>query len=80
MSNSKETISFRIAPEERAGLDALASSMNRKRSDLIGEALRAYLDVQRWQIEEIGRAIKEADAGDFADEDEVKKTFAKLTK
>jgi predicted transcriptional regulator len=75
----KDTISFRLSRKKRLSLDALASSMDRSRSELIDDAIKAYLDVQKWQIEEIGRAVKEAEAGNFASEAEVKATFAKLT-
>jgi RHH-type transcriptional regulator, rel operon repressor / antitoxin RelB len=34
-------------------------------------AIRAYVDLNEWQIAEIGAALKEADAGDFASEAEV---------
>jgi predicted transcriptional regulator len=33
----------------------------------------------QWQIEEIQKGIAEADAGDFASDEEVKGTFARLT-
>ncbi len=79
-SDAKETISFRLPSDERLALDALASSTDRNRSDLISDAIRIYIDVQRWQIEEIERSVKEADAGDFASEDEVRKVFTKLTR
>lgn len=33
----------------------------------------------QWQIEEIQKGISEADSEDFASDEEVKATFAKLT-
>jgi predicted transcriptional regulator len=80
MSDSKETISFRLDRRQRQALDTLAMLSSRKRSDLISDALQAYIDVQKWQCQEISLGIKEADAGDFASEDEAKKMFSKLTK
>ena len=79
-SDSKETISFRLSVEHRTALDLLADSMERNRSDLITDAIRAYIDVQKWQLEEIAAAIKEANNGNFVSEKEVKKIFARLTK
>ena len=35
--------------------------------------------MHQWQVEEIQRGVSEADAGDFATEDEVNAVFAKLT-
>jgi RHH-type transcriptional regulator, rel operon repressor / antitoxin RelB len=76
----RETISFRIDGCDRLALDAIASHISRKRSELINDAIRAYLDVQRWQIAEIEKAIHEADAGDFASAAEVRAVFKKLAK
>ncbi|HLP90245.1 MAG TPA: hypothetical protein VK184_16865 [Nostocaceae cyanobacterium] len=38
-----------------------------------------YLQMYQGQIEEILKTLAEADAGDFASDEEVKATFAKLT-
>jgi len=76
----KGTISFRLPKSDKAVLDALAASMSRNRSDLIGDAIRNYLDVQRWQIDEIGHALKEADGGDFATTDEVRRVLDRLSR
>ncbi|WP_373526016.1 CopG family ribbon-helix-helix protein [Nostoc sp.] len=43
------------------------------------EAIAAYLEMYQWQIEEIQKGIAEADAGDFASDEEVKAAFARLT-
>jgi len=76
---SKENITFRLDSEKRAVLDAIAAGMDRDRSYLINEAITLYLEMHQWQIEEIQRAVAEADAGDFASEEEVTAVFAKLT-
>ncbi len=80
MSDEKETISFRISTAHKRALDTLAAGTSKKRSELISDALRAYLEVQRWQIQEIEAGISEANSGDFASTDEVEKLFAKLSK
>jgi predicted transcriptional regulator len=76
---SKENITFRIDSSKKAVLDALAKGINRDRSYILNEAVAAYLEMYQWQIEEIQKGIAEADAGDFASDEEVKATFAKLT-
>ncbi|MBE9050938.1 ribbon-helix-helix protein, CopG family [Nostocales cyanobacterium LEGE 11386] len=76
---TKENITFRIDSEKKAALDALATGMNRDRSYILNEAVAAYLEMYQWQIEEIQKGIAEADAGDFASEEEVKAAFARLT-
>jgi RHH-type transcriptional regulator, rel operon repressor / antitoxin RelB len=53
-----------VRPDLVAELDRLAQATGRSRSDLAEQALADYLDVQRWQIEGIERAIREADAGE----------------
>ena len=40
--------------------------MDRTKSYVAAEAIRAYMDLNEWQIGEIKAALKEADAGDFA--------------
>jgi RHH-type transcriptional regulator, rel operon repressor / antitoxin RelB len=53
-----------IRPDLVAELDKLADATGRSRSALAEEALAEYLDVQRWQIEGIEQAIRDADAGE----------------
>ena len=77
---TKETVSFRIERSERLALDALAANGSRKRSELINDAIRSFIDVQRWQIEEIAKAVSEADRGDFVSPGEVKAFFKKHAK
>ncbi|MDX2242344.1 MAG: ribbon-helix-helix protein, CopG family [Leptolyngbyaceae cyanobacterium bins.302] len=79
MAMSKENITFRLDSEKRAVLDAIAAGLDRDRSYLINEAITLYLEMHQWQIEEIQRAVAEADAGDFATEKEVTAVFARLT-
>jgi RHH-type transcriptional regulator, rel operon repressor / antitoxin RelB len=44
---------------------------------LAAEAIAAYLEHDAWQRTEIEAALEEADAGDFADDEEVEDTFRK---
>jgi predicted transcriptional regulator len=60
---SSESISFRIQAGTRAALDELAATLERDRSALINEALDAYLELHRWQVEHIARALADADSG-----------------
>ncbi len=75
----KETISFRIAKENREKLDLIATSLHTDRSALIDEAIRAYLEFNTWFIEEVERGIKDADEGDFASTEEVEAVFNRLS-
>ena len=58
-------------------LDQLAKATGRSRAFLAQDALRQYLEEQAWQVAEIRKAIKEADAGEFATEGEVNAVRAK---
>ncbi|KIH84292.1 Prevent host death protein, Phd antitoxin [Pseudomonas batumici] len=58
-------------------LASLAKATGRSKSFLAIDALRDYLAREAWQIAEIQRAIEEADAGDFATDEEVEATFRK---
>ena len=58
----KQTISFRMESDKVAALDALADSLDRDRTYLLSEAVQAYLDLQRWQLDEIRAGLEDADA------------------
>lgn len=76
----KETITFRIDSESKALLDEAAQELDRDRSYVVNQAVVAYLDLYRWQLEDTKKGIAEADAGLFASEEEVQKTFARWMK
>ncbi|WP_244917968.1 CopG family ribbon-helix-helix protein [Nostoc linckia] len=76
---SKENITFRIDSDKKAALDAIAAGINRDRSYVLNEAVAAYVEMYQWQIDQIQSGIAEADAGDFASDEEVKAIFARLT-
>jgi RHH-type transcriptional regulator, rel operon repressor / antitoxin RelB len=69
---NRETISFRLKSEKRVALDALASALDRDRSYVLNEAVDAYLDAHRWQMDHIREGLRQADAGEFASETEMK--------
>ena len=74
---SKETIRFRMESEKREALDAVAAALDRDRNWIIHEAIDAYLDVHRWQMDHIREGLRQADAGEFATEAEMKATFSR---
>ena len=65
------TLSVRVEPEVKARLDALADATQRSRSFLAAEAIREYIEINEWQLQEIQNGVAEADAGDFASDDEL---------
>ena len=71
------TVTLRLDDEVKNKLEKLAESTHRSRSFLAAEAIKAYVDSNEWQINEIHAALQEADAGDFASDIEVKAVFEK---
>ena len=71
------TMTIRLNTALKQQLDRLAKVTNRSKSFLAAEALRDFIEVNEWQIREISDAIKEADDGDFASDEEVNKVYSK---
>ncbi len=71
------TMTIRLDDEVKERLDRLAEATERSKSYLAAEAIRAYVEINEWQIAEVRAAIKEADAGDFADDKDVAKLVRK---
>jgi predicted transcriptional regulator len=64
-------MTIRLADDVKERLDRLASSTRRSKSFLAAEAIREFVENNEWQIAEVRTALKEADAGDFAEAKEV---------
>jgi predicted transcriptional regulator len=76
----KESITFRLDKAKRAALDSIAAAKDRDRSEVIEEAIEAYIEVQHWQIAHIKEGLRQADAGEFVSNERVKKALAKWRK
>jgi predicted transcriptional regulator len=66
-----EVMTIRVDRKTKSRLEKLAKAMERSKSYVAAEAIRAYVELNEWQITEIRAALKEADAGHFASEAEV---------
>jgi RHH-type transcriptional regulator, rel operon repressor / antitoxin RelB len=66
------TMTLRIDDEVKERLEKLADATQRSKSFLAAEAIRAHVETNEWQISEIRKAVKEANAGDFASEIDVR--------
>ena len=73
----KQTISFRLDSRKVAALDALSGYMDRDRSYLLNEAVRSYLELQQWQLDEIRAGLADADAGRVVDQRKMRATAAR---
>jgi RHH-type transcriptional regulator, rel operon repressor / antitoxin RelB len=71
------TMTIRLDPELKTRLDRLAAATNRSKSFLASQAVREFIEINEWQIQEIKAAIKEADEGDFATPEEEAAIFNK---
>ncbi len=75
--NETVTITARIPAKDKERLEVLARATGRTKGFLIAQAVEEYLETQAWQIEETVKAIHEADAGDFATDEELRALRAK---
>jgi RHH-type rel operon transcriptional repressor/antitoxin RelB len=64
-------ISIRASEELISRFNALAKETDRSRAYLINQAMEEYIAREAWQVAEIRQALKEADAGDFATDEEI---------
>jgi RHH-type rel operon transcriptional repressor/antitoxin RelB len=71
IQDMSEVMTIRVDRKTKNRLEKLAKAMERSKSYVAAEAIRAYVELNEWQITEIRAALKEADAGDFASEAEV---------
>ena len=72
---TKLTVELPVEVKER--LDALAETTSSSTSRLATDAIQLFVDLQDWQVKEIQEGIREADAGEFASDEEVAAVFAK---
>jgi RHH-type rel operon transcriptional repressor/antitoxin RelB len=70
------TLTIRLEKKLKGRLDYLAEATQRSKSFLAAEAIRDFIELNEWQIQEIKEAVQEADDGDFASDDAVKKTLS----
>ena len=71
------TMTIRLEPALKQRLDQLAEATQRSKSFLAAQAIREFVDLNEWQIQEIRSAITEADRGDFASDDLVEDVLSK---
>lgn len=66
-----------IRPDIRAGLHALAEETQRGETEMLNEALAAYLAQERWAIARMREGLAEADRGEFVPDEEMEAFFAR---
>jgi len=73
-------LTLRLDAKLKRRLDRLSKAMSRSRSFVAAEAIREYVALNDWQIEEIKKGIAEADRGQFASQQEVERVVKKWTR
>lgn len=74
---SAKTINVRLPEALYKQIEELAKATARTKSFLTIDALTSYVERESWQIRDIHEGIKEADAGEFATDDQVKAVFSR---
>lgn len=69
--STSATMTIRVDTETERRLKKLAKATSRTRSFLAAEAIRACVDINEWQVEEIERAVREAEKGQFTEHGKV---------
>jgi predicted transcriptional regulator len=72
-------LSVRLDPEMKEQMVQLAQATGRSTNYLFNEAVREYLERERWQLADIEQGLAELAAGDIATPEEADATFARLT-
>jgi RHH-type transcriptional regulator, rel operon repressor / antitoxin RelB len=73
-------LTLRLDARLKTRLDRLSKATQRSRSFVAAEAIREYVTLNEWQIGEIKKALGEADRGEFATPQEVRRTIRKWTR
>lgn len=72
-------LTLRLDHKLKKQLDRLSRAMSRSRSFVAAEAIREYVALNDWQIEEIKKGVAEAERRDFATDKDLERTLKKWT-
>lgn len=62
-TSQTDSLHLRIPQDMGEELDRIAASMDRSRNWVATQAIKEYLEVQRWQVKVIRERLKEAQSG-----------------
>lgn len=74
------SMSMRLPDELVDQLNDLAEATGRTKTFLAVQAIKEFVGQQSWQISEIKKGLAEADAGDFATDEELEALKAKWSR
>lgn len=69
------SLTLNVEDETMDRLDTLARETGRSSKQLAEQALRQYVDYESWKADKIKHAVRQADAGDFASDEEMEAVF-----
>jgi predicted transcriptional regulator len=73
-------LTLRLDSKLKKQLDRLSKAMERSRSFVAAQAIQEFVTLNEWQIDEIKKALVEADRGDFSGDKEVQQTLKRWTR
>jgi predicted transcriptional regulator len=71
----ERVLTLNVEDATLARLEALARETGRSSEQLAGEALKQYVEYESWKAHKITHAVRRADAGDFATDEEMQEVF-----
>ena len=71
---------LQLPDELNTRLGVLAKATGRTENALVMQAIQDFVDRESWQVEEVQKALKEADNGDFATDEEMAAFWNRWTK
>ena len=74
---SPAILTLQLDAEQNIALDQIATNLDCDRTELIKQAIDTYLQNYQWQVNHILQGIEQADAGEFATDEQVAQAFAK---
>lgn len=77
MTTAEKMLNVRLPADLHSQLERLVQATGRTKSFLTVEALKGYVEQENWQLADIKAGLAEADAGEFATEEEVNAVFDK---
>lgn len=66
-----------IQPEIRANLHALVEELHRGETEILNEALAAYLAHERWALARMREGLAQAEQGEFVPDEQMDAFFAR---
>ena len=77
MTTDEKMLNVRLPADLHSQLARLVQATGRTKSFLTVEALKGYVEQENWQLADIKAGLAEADAGEFATEEEINAVFDK---